>query len=142
MKRRTPKKMGLDLIIRTLKTTAILLVIFFPFGIYYLGFYPSLAVFTGGVWGLFNLLFISALVRVTIRPGGVDKPKAIGIGLFKFPLLYVAGYFLLKAPIFDPLYLLIGFSSFFAVIILKVLGRLITGIHDNPGEDIHAEGAA
>ena len=134
--------MGLDLIIRSLKTTAILLVIFLPFGIYYLGFYPSLAVFTGGVWGLFNLLFISALVRVTIRPGGVDKVKAIGIGLFKFPLLYVAGYFLLKAPIFDPMYLLIGFSSFLAVLVLKVLGRLITGTHDNNGEDIHAEGAA
>ena len=124
--------MGLEFIDRTLKTTGLVLFAFLPFGLYYLGVFPTLAVFTGGVWGILNLVFICALVRATIRPGGVRKQKAIGVALFKFPLLYLAGYFLLKVPQFEPLLLLIGFSSLFGIMVLKALGRLVTHADDQP----------
>ena len=93
---------GLDFISRTLKTTGYLILIFLPFGIYYLGVYPTLAIFSGCVWGIVNILFITRLVKVTIRPGGVDSFHAIAWGILKFPLLYLAGYFLLKVTYFEP----------------------------------------
>ncbi len=131
--------MGLEFIDRTLRTSGIVLLVFLPFGLYYMEPFTSLAVFSGGVWGILNLVFISALVRATIRPGGVQKQKAIGIALFKFPLLYLSGYFLLKAPQFEPLPLLIGFSSLFGVILLKALGRLITQVDDQAKSSSKAE---
>jgi len=39
--------LGLDFITRTLKTTGVLLLIAFPFGLYYYGLYPTLAVLSG-----------------------------------------------------------------------------------------------
>jgi len=113
---------GLEFIDRTLKVSGIVLLIFLPFGLYHLGIYPALAVFSGGVWGMVNLIFISALVRATLRPEKVDKLKVGGIAMFKFPLLYLSGYFLTQVPQFDPLYLLAGFSSLFVIIVLRAIG--------------------
>ena len=120
--------MGLDFLNRTFRTTAALLLIFMPFGLYYLGFYESLAVLSGGIWGILNVLFITRLVQSTIRPDGAQTSRAVAFALIKFPALYAAGYFLLKVPQFDPIHLLIGFSSILAVMVLKVLGRLYLGL--------------
>ena len=124
--------MGLEFIDRTLKVTGIVLLIFLPFGLYYLGIYPALAVFSGGIWGLINLIFLSALIRATIRPDGADKLKAAGIALFKFPLLYLSGYFLARVPQFDPLYLVAGFTSLFAIIVLRAIGIAMMRAGDQP----------
>jgi hypothetical protein len=115
---------------RTLRTTGIVLLIFLPFGLYYLGVFPTLAAFSGGVWGILNFVFISALVRTTIRSEGLDKHRTIALMLFKFPLLYVSGYFLLKVPQFDVLPLVAGFTTLFAVMTLKALGRLLLALDD------------
>ncbi len=120
--------MGLDFISRTLRTSGILLLIFLPFGLYYMGVFPTLAVFSGGIWGLVNLIFLSQLIRTVIIPGKVDTGRAIGLAVIKFPLLYLAGYFLITVKQFDPLLLLAGFSVFLAVMILKVLGRVVLGL--------------
>jgi len=47
--------------------------------------------------------------------------------LFLFPVLFVAGYFLLTVENFQPLHLVIGFSAPLLVMVLKVLGRLLLG---------------
>ncbi len=120
--------MGLDFISRTLRTSGILLLIFLPFGLYYMGVFPTLAVFSGGIWGLVNLIFLSQLIRTVIIPGKVDTGRAIGLAVIKFPLLYLAGYFLITVKQFGPLLLLAGFSVFLAVMILKVLGRVVLGL--------------
>ena len=109
-----------------------LLLVFLPFGVYYMGVYPALAVLSGGVWGLINLIFLSQLVRTVIRPGKIDVKRAVGLGVIKFPLLYLAGYFLVSIDRFDPLLLLAGFSVFPAVMLLKSLGRVVLGL-DNEG---------
>lgn len=134
--------MGLEFIDRTLKTTGIVLLIFLPFGVYYLGVWPALAVFSGGVWGMVNLIFISALVRATIQPEKVNKRKVLGIAIFKFPLLYLSGYALAIVPQFDPLYLLCGFSSLLLIIILKGIGGSIWQVSDRPVEGENARGIA
>lgn len=120
--------MGLEFIYRTLRTTGIVLLVISPFLLYYFGLWPALAVFSGGVWGILNLWFIMHLVRVTIKPGGVDKSKMIGLMLYKFPVLYLSGYFLLKVQQFNPALLLIGAGAVLAVMVLKAVGRLMLGL--------------
>jgi len=133
---------GLEFIDRTLKVSGIVLLVFLPFGLYYLGIYPALAVFSGGVWGMVNLIFISALVRATLRPEKVDKLKVAGIAMFKFPLLYLSGYFLTQVPQFDPLYLLAGFSSLFVIIVLRAIGISMMRASDKPQVSDKARGIA
>jgi hypothetical protein len=128
--------MDLDFIGRTLKTFGILLLVYVPFGLYYGGGYPTVAVLSGGVWGMLNLLFLSAFIRVTLIPGKVPLERAIIFGLVKFPLLYLAGYGLLKISVFDPLLLLAGFSGVMAVMLLKAASRVLLGMdrgHENRG---------
>jgi hypothetical protein len=135
------QSLELDFIDRTLRTTGLILLAFLPFGIYYFGFYSALAVFSGGVWGIINFIFLSSLVRTAIHPGEIDKLKVAGLALVKFPLLYVSGYFLLKVPQFEPLHLVIGFSLLLAVMVLKVLGRALLGLDEKSQEQKHASRA-
>lgn len=128
-------KPGIDFLSRSLRTTGGVLIVFMPFGIYYLGFYPSLAVLSGGVWGIVNLLFLSAIVRSVIRVGGVEKTPLIRAALIKFPLLYLAGYALLQVEAFGPVYLLAGFTTCLAVIGLKAAGRALLGLDNAANKD-------
>lgn len=83
---------------------------------------------------MINMIFITALVRVVLRPEGADVRRMILLGLIKFPLLYVAGYFLLSYPAFVAMYTVIGSGAVFAILLLKALGRMITGL-DESGKD-------
>ena len=121
---------GPDLIERSLKTTGALLLIFLLPGVYYFGIMCTLAVFFGGVWGMINLIFLSALVRTALRPDKIDKGKVIGLALVKFPLLYLSGYFLLTVKQFEPVYLVAGFSTLLAVMLLKVVARALLGLDE------------
>lgn len=134
--------MGLAFLDRSLKTTGIVLLVFLPFGIYYLGVYSALAIFTGGVWGLLNLIFLAALVRAFLRPGKADIKKAVGTGLFKFPVLYVSLYFLLTTPHFDPVHLMIGLSIILGVMVLKAVGRVMMKASDQVETGDDARGVA
>jgi hypothetical protein len=134
--------MGLEFIDRTLKTSGVVLLIFLPFGLFYYGVFPSLAIFSGGVWGMLNLIFISALVRETLQPGKVNTLRALGLALFKFPLLYVSLYFLLTAAVFNPLQVTIGLSGILAIILLKAVGRVFVQVGDRPDNSPGAERVA
>ena len=129
--------MGQEFINRSLKTSGIVHLIFLPFGLYYFGLYPTLAIFSGGVWGLLNLIFLSSIIKATITAEGPTTLKAIGLALFQLPLLYVSGYFLLKVPQFEALYLVAGFTSILLIMVLKVMGRAVLdldGKKPNSGE--------
>ncbi len=126
--------MDISFIGRVLKTTGVLALLVLIFGWMYYPIFDVLAVFSGMIWSMVNLYFLALLVRAAIRPEGPDKMAALGLILIKFPLLYAAGYFLISVRQFDLMLLLIGFSSLFAVIILKVLGRVILGL-DNKNSD-------
>ncbi len=88
-----------------------------------------------------NLIFLSALVRSILRPEGADIFRAVGLLLIKFPLLYLSGYFLLKVSQFEAFHLLIGFTSLFGVIFLKVLGRLFLALDEKNQTDEHLQKA-
>lgn len=132
--------MGPEFITRSIRSAAVVLLIFVPFGIYYMGLFPALAVLSGGVWGLLNLFFLTRLIRVTIRPEGVMPLPALGLALFKFPLMFLAGYFLLKFDRFDPLYLVAGFTGIMVILILRLLGRSIVESNNLP-EDSNTQKA-
>lgn len=134
--------MGLAFIDRSLRTFGVVLLIFLPFGFYYFGTFPTLAVFSGGVWGMLNLILLSRLVRVSLRPEGADRGKTLVLALFKFPVLYAAGYFLLQIRQFEPLLLVIGFSSLFVIIVLRALSRLVVQVNDQPHRSRNAQGMA
>lgn len=116
---------GPDFILRTLKTTGVVLLVALLFGTMYFGFYDGLAVFSAGIWSMVNLIFLSVLIRAAVRPDGVDKLAVFGLAFVKFPLLYAAGYFLATADIFRPIPLLIGFSIIIIIMALKAAARAI-----------------
>ena len=120
--------MGHEFISRSLKTSGVVHLIALPFTIFYLGTWGSLAIFSGAVWGIVNLIFISRLIQATINPEGVQHGRAIGMAIIKFPLLYGSGYALLKIPHFDPLFLVVGFTSILAIIALRVVGRALLDV--------------
>lgn len=133
--------MGLPFIDRTLKTTGIVLLIFLPFGLYRLGVYPALAAFTGGVWGMVNLMFLAMIVRAAIRPEGVNKHRTIMLSIIKFPMLYGSLYCLFLIPRFDLLPLLLGISAPLIVMLLKSLARTVLGLDDTKSQAEHLQGA-
>lgn len=123
--------LGLDFIDRSIKMTGALLLVVMAYGTYHLGFYPALALFSGGVWGMINLMLITAMVKASIRPDGISGKKVAAIALIKFPFLYLAGYFLLRVSLFEPWLLLMGSATVFVVIVLKAGGRLMMGLDNS-----------
>ena len=127
--------MDIGFINRTLRTTGILSLLILLFGSFYYGFYPSLSVFSGIIWGMINLYFLDRLIRSAMRPEGVDKTAALVFLFIKFPLLYAAGYFMVTSEFFNPLLLLIGFTVVLLVIVLKAVGRVILKMDDGKVEN-------
>ena len=123
-------KMDISFIDRTLKTTGVLSFIVLSFGWMYFPIFDVLSVFSGMIWGIINLYFLSRLIVCTIRPEGPDKGTAAAFFFIKLPILYLAGYFLIKVNEFDILLLVAGFTSLFAVMLLKVLSRALLGLDD------------
>ncbi len=124
--------MGLEFITRIIKTTAVVSLVVSLCISYYFDWKIGLGFFVGAAWSLINLFFIRTLIKEVVSPNEARKSITAVLALLKFPLLYVAGYFIVASEFFSVYALLAGFSLLFAVIVLKVLGRLILGL-DVPG---------
>jgi len=89
----------------------------------------------GSVWACLNWLLISALVRILLvrdrKLSGRSKVRVALLMLVKFPLLYGAGYLLLRQGL-PVLGLLSGFWIILGVVIAKAAGRLIMGMDPVP----------
>jgi hypothetical protein len=134
--------MGLEFITRIIKTTAVVSLVASLCISYYFDWRFGLGFLIGSTWSLVNFFFIRSLIKEVLSPEGLRKTITAVLGLLKFPLLYVAGYYLIKAEVFPIYSLMAGFSLVFVVIVLKVLGRLILGL-DVPGvRHKHSEGSA
>ncbi|KAA3631304.1 MAG: hypothetical protein DWP97_13450 [Calditrichaeota bacterium] len=121
-------RFNLDFIDRTLKTTALVLLISLVFGMYYFGFWNALAFFSGGIFGMVNMMLLKRFVQEAFRPEKTDTASVIMIALVKFPLLYVSGYFLLTIEQFSVYPVIYGFTLVLAVLVLKALGRVFLGL--------------
>ena len=120
--------MGIEFLTRSLRTTGIVLIIALVFGIYYFGTWTALAFFSGGVWGMINMIFLTGIIRSALRPEGPDARRTLLFLFVKFPLLYASGYFLLTVEQFAPLTLLFGSMLVLGVIVLKAIGRMVLGM--------------
>lgn len=118
--------MGLAFIDRTLRTTALVGLIFFPFFLTEFGLWTGLAWLSGVVWGGLNLAAIMSLVTSVLRPNRVDREKTAVISLIKFPLLYAAGIALLMTRQFSIPWLLAGSALPLTILLLKAVGRSLT----------------
>lgn len=123
--------MDIGFVSRTLRTTSLLALVVLIIGTFYFGFYPTLSVVTGIVWGMVNLYFLERLVRSTLRPEGIDKTAALVYLFIKFPLLYASLYFMVTSDFFDPILLLVGFTVVLLVIVLKAAGRVLLKLDNN-----------
>ena len=124
--------MGVEFIHRVIKTSLVLAALGFLFVTVYYRFEFGAGILAGTVWGCLNLLFLTHLITEVFSPGKeVRKGKVIAIALVKFPLLYAAGYLLLRINYFPAISLLSGFTLLFVVMFLKALGRWVLSLDAN-----------
>ena len=124
--------MGVEFIHRVIKTSLVLAVLGFLFVTVYYRFQFGAGILIGAIWGCLNLLLLTHLITEVFTPGKeVRKGKITLIALVKFPLLYAAGYLLLRINYFPPISLLSGFTLIFLVMFLKALGRWILSLDSN-----------
>jgi hypothetical protein len=119
---------------RSLRMTAALILLGSIYTLVYVGQWQAMAFLSAGVWGLVNMLFIKTTIEALIRPGKVDRFGVFGLLIIKFPVLYLSGYGLLSFDRFEAPYLLAGFSLFFAVVVLKAVGRALMNLDGQASE--------
>lgn len=68
----------------------------------------GIALALGTCWGAFNVYFLRQLLISFLIDAPVNVLKVFLLGIFKFPLLYYAGYLMLCLKPAMPVYLLIG----------------------------------
>lgn len=117
--------MGLEFINRIIRTSLIVSALTFLFVAVYRSFAFGLGIFLGTAWGCVNLFFITETVKEAFSLKKPNKGKVLLILLVKFPLLYTAGYFLLRLKYFRAESLLIGFTLIFLITFLKALGQVV-----------------
>jgi F-type H+-transporting ATPase subunit a len=115
--------MGPDFLVRTLRATAASSAILALALAAFVDVALALAVAAGSGWSILNVVLLGRLVRTLGYRGKPGNPVGtlLLFGL-KGPLLYLAGYLLLKAGL-SPLGLSLGFSLVFAVVTLRALGQ-------------------
>ena len=94
----------------------------------------ALGFLLGSAWSVANLYIIKGLVELVITPHTGSLRRIALHAVFKFPLLYAGGYFILSAGGYTIWAPMAGFSLPFVVIVLKACGRLLLGIEGSgPG---------
>ena len=93
------------------------------------------------MWGSLNLWFLTQLVVEIFSPGKeIRKGKVIVIAVVKFPLLYAAGYLLLRINYFPAISLISGFTLIFLVMFLKALGRWVLSLDKDKAKQMTNDG--
>lgn len=77
------------------------------------------AVLTGGAWIFLNFYFLFRLLDIGF--GGVPKQKdrILLLSVLKFPVIYVAGFFILKSRFFPVSGILTGLTIFFIALVFS-----------------------
>jgi hypothetical protein len=132
--------MGIEFIHRVIKTSLVLAILILLFVTVYYQLKFAAGILAGCIWGCLNLYFLTQLITEIFSPGKeVKKRKVVLIAVVKFPLLYAAGYLLLKTGYFPPLSLICGFTLIFLVIFLKALGRWILSMNNDNSAKVASE---
>jgi len=120
--------MGIEFIIRVIKTSLIVSAVAFLCVTFYYDFKFGSGILAGTLWSCLNLYFLANLIKEALNPEKPKKSKIILIVSVKFPLLYLLGYLILRLDYFPVLSLLSGFTLIFVVVFLKALGRWVLSL--------------
>lgn len=116
-------------ITRSLKASLLLTALSYLLFSYYKGGSWALGFCLGALWSAASLYLLREFITRFITVGERSLSALLILGLLKFPLLYVAGYFILSAgtyPVAAPTF---GFGLPLAVVVLKAGGRMLLGIY-------------
>lgn len=114
---------------RTLKASLVLTALSYLLLTYYKGGSWALGFCLGALWSVASLYILKELITRFLTVGDRPAVALLLLLLVKFPLLYVAGYFILAAGSYPVAAPLLGFGLPFVVVVLKAAGRLLLGIH-------------
>lgn len=76
------------------------------------------AVMTGALWIFLNVYFLFRLIDMGMNARGGKKDKILVLSIFKFPVLYVAGFFILKSRFFPVYGIVAGLTVFMAALVI------------------------
>jgi hypothetical protein len=130
--------LGLEFVTRVVRTSAVVAPLVALFLATYFSLGSGAGFVLGTLWGSFNLLAATSLVRTLFGKENPSKCRVAGIVLLKFPVLYASGFFLLIIGVFPLGSLVSGFSLILAVILLKVLGAVLAEKLSERGRRIYA----
>ena len=121
--------MDLELLQRVRKSALVFGVVLAVVFATYFGVRAGVAWLAGVAWSLVNLYFITSVVTKVLT---LEERKLRGVIFalaLKFPVLYAAGFILLKLGL-PPVWLLAGFTWPFFVIVMKGAGRAYLKMDD------------
>lgn len=116
-----------NFIIRSLKTALIVTIIFAPFVQLYFGTYFTLGFITGSVWNIVNVFLLFKVSNVLVPSNESKKTWGLASDMLKFPVLFGAGYLVIKYTRVSLYGIMIGFSLLLIVFILRAVGGYLTG---------------
>ena len=111
--------MGIDFINKVIVASIVLGLAGLIIGGSYFGFMVGLGIFVGTAWGCINLYLIKCVMHSALEPAAKSYFNVIVLLGIKFPILYAAGFGILKMGYFSVISLLFGFSLPFIVIFTK-----------------------
>ncbi len=123
--------MGLEFLTRVRKTSIISGALVTLIMLVYTGAAPAGAFGLGCAWTLVNLRVLTLLVRLILKDGKRQNTRIAIVTLIKIPVLYAAGYLLLKSGVLPVMALLSGFVWPLFVVFLKAGGRLVLGLDNS-----------
>ena len=119
--------MGIEFVNRVMIYTIILGIIAMAAAGAQYGLPAGLGVLAGAAWGTINLYLIKRLIESLMLPTAKNYFNIAVLFGIKFPILYLLGFALFKINYLPPASILLGFSLFFLVIILKGCGVWLFG---------------
>jgi hypothetical protein len=123
--------MDLELLRRVRRSSIVFgLILSIPLSFYF-GWMNGLSFVAGVAWSLVNLAFITSLVKNVITLEDRSMLRIVLALAVKFPVLYAAGWLLLRQGL-APLWMVAGFTWPFFVLVMKAAGRVYMKMDDSP----------
>jgi hypothetical protein len=86
----------------------------------------------GGFWIFLNSFFLFQLLAMGMNSRHRPKDRILLLTVLKFPVLYVAGYFILKAHFFPVSGILAGLTAFIAAFVFQWIRMNMSTIVERP----------
>lgn len=116
-----------NFIISSLKTALVVTIIFAPFVQLYFGTYFTLGFMAGAIWNILNVFLLFKVSNILVPSYESNKTRGLVSGMLKFPLLFGAGYMVIKYTRVSLYGIMLGFSLLLVVFILRAAGGYLTG---------------